>query len=74
MASTSAPRSDAGASRMKSAAYTLCGDNQTLLADIRKAMGTMKEIGISPRETEQNPNGTSISFLRVSVFYFDSSL
>ncbi|KAD2393910.1 hypothetical protein E3N88_40887 [Mikania micrantha] len=76
MASTSAPRSDAGTSRMKSAAYTLCGDNQTLLAvntrsfffvdfskssdrtlndclidflfkDIRKAMGTMKEIGIS---------------------------
>lgn len=47
MASTSAPRSDTGSSRMKSAASTLCYDNQTLLADIRKAMGTMKEIGVS---------------------------
>ncbi|KAK9050415.1 hypothetical protein SSX86_030616 [Deinandra increscens subsp. villosa] len=44
MASTSDSRS---ASRMKTAASTLCYDNQTLLADIRKAMGTMKEIGVS---------------------------
>lgn len=47
MASTSAPQIEAGASRIKSAASTLCYDNQTLLADIRKAMGTMKEIGVS---------------------------
>ncbi|CAI9286486.1 unnamed protein product [Lactuca saligna] len=47
MASTSAPRSDAGASRIKSAASTLCYDNQSLLADIRKALTTMKEIGVS---------------------------
>ncbi|KAJ9537627.1 hypothetical protein OSB04_030360 [Centaurea solstitialis] len=48
MASTSAPRSDTGSSsRMKSAASNLSNDNQTLLADIRKALGTMKEIGVS---------------------------
>ncbi|KAI3815021.1 hypothetical protein L1987_14672 [Smallanthus sonchifolius] len=47
MASTSAPRTEAGTSRMKSAASTLCYDNQSLLADIRKAVGTMKEIGVS---------------------------
>ncbi|CAH1425687.1 unnamed protein product [Lactuca virosa] len=47
MASTSAPRSDAGASRIKSTASNLCYDNQSLLADIRKALTTMKEIGVS---------------------------
>ncbi|KAK1414332.1 hypothetical protein QVD17_30076 [Tagetes erecta] len=49
MASTSATRNDAaaGTSRMKSAAFNLCSDNQTLLADIRKSMGIMKEIGVS---------------------------
>ncbi|XP_076904722.1 E3 SUMO-protein ligase MMS21-like [Bidens hawaiensis] len=44
MASTSAPRA---AAKMKDAAATLSGDNQTLLADIRKAMVKMKEIGVS---------------------------
>ncbi|KAJ0744334.1 putative E3 SUMO-protein ligase Nse2 (Mms21) [Helianthus annuus] len=42
--STSDPRNT---SKMKSAATTLSGENQTLLADIRKAMVTMKEIGVS---------------------------
>nr|XP_043626296.1 E3 SUMO-protein ligase MMS21 [Erigeron canadensis] len=44
MASTSAPQVS---SRMKNAASTLCDDNQTLLADIRRAISSMKEIGIS---------------------------
>ncbi|XP_076882509.1 E3 SUMO-protein ligase MMS21-like [Bidens hawaiensis] len=44
MASTSAPRT---AAKMKDAAATLSGDNQTLLADIRKAMVKMKEVGVS---------------------------
>ncbi|PWA50891.1 E3 SUMO-protein ligase Nse2 (Mms21) [Artemisia annua] len=49
MASTSsAPRtSDAGLSRMKAAAKNLSSDNQTLLADIRRAMVVMKETGVS---------------------------
>lgn len=49
MASTSAaPRtSDAGLSRMKVAAKNLSSDNQTLLADIRRAMVVMKETGVS---------------------------
>ncbi|XP_071691925.1 E3 SUMO-protein ligase MMS21-like [Rutidosis leptorrhynchoides] len=47
MASTSAHRTDVGSSRMKSAAVTLSDDNQTLLVDIRKAMVTMKDIGVS---------------------------
>ncbi|GKC18239.1 hypothetical protein Tco_1015021 [Tanacetum coccineum] len=54
MASTSAPRSsDAGGlSRMKSAATNLSSDNQTLLADIRRAMVVMKETGVKELEAE----------------------
>ncbi|KAI3761740.1 hypothetical protein L1987_52161 [Smallanthus sonchifolius] len=36
-----------GSSRLKSAGSTVCYDNQSLLGDIRKAMGTMEESGVS---------------------------
>ncbi|XP_073299197.1 E3 SUMO-protein ligase MMS21 [Primulina huaijiensis] len=46
MASTSAPRSNAAHGRIKSAASTLFSDNQTILAEIRKALIMMKEIAV----------------------------
>ncbi|KZV22662.1 hypothetical protein F511_43745 [Dorcoceras hygrometricum] len=46
MASTSAPRSNAAYGRIKSAASTLCSDNQTILAEIRKTIIMMKEIAV----------------------------
>ncbi|KAL0362659.1 UNVERIFIED_CONTAM: E3 SUMO-protein ligase MMS21 [Sesamum calycinum] len=46
MASTSAPRNSAAYGRIASAASTLCSDNQTLIAEIRKATTMMKEIAV----------------------------
>ncbi|KAK4439159.1 E3 SUMO-protein ligase MMS21 [Sesamum alatum] len=46
MASTSAPRSSAAYGRIASATSTLCSDNQTLIAEIRKATMMMKEIAV----------------------------
>ncbi|PIN15728.1 hypothetical protein CDL12_11624 [Handroanthus impetiginosus] len=46
MASTSAPRNTAAYGRIASAASTLYSDNQTLIAEIRKAVIMMKEIAV----------------------------
>ncbi|GER43068.1 RING/U-box superfamily protein [Striga asiatica] len=46
MASTSAPRTNAGYGRIKSAATALYSDNQTLISEIRKATLMMKEIAV----------------------------
>ncbi|KAK6134550.1 hypothetical protein DH2020_031720 [Rehmannia glutinosa] len=46
MASTSAPRNNAAYGRITSAASTLYSDNQTLIAEIRKATIMMKEIAV----------------------------
>lgn len=46
MASTSAQRNSAGHGRIATAASTLYSDNQTLIAEIRKATIMMKEVGV----------------------------
>ncbi|KAK6134594.1 hypothetical protein DH2020_031653 [Rehmannia glutinosa] len=46
MASTSAPRNNAAYGRITSAASTLYSDNQTLIAEIRKATIMMKEVAV----------------------------
>ncbi|XP_058221586.1 E3 SUMO-protein ligase MMS21 isoform X2 [Rhododendron vialii] len=53
MASTSASRSGGAAGRIKSAATTLFSDNQSLLAEIRKVVTMMKDVGVDlERENE----------------------
>ncbi|KAL6554204.1 hypothetical protein OROMI_019877 [Orobanche minor] len=46
MASTSAPRRNAAYGRIPSASATLCSDNQTLIAEIRKATAMLKETAV----------------------------
>ncbi|KAH6820719.1 RING/U-box superfamily protein [Perilla frutescens var. hirtella] len=46
MASTSAQRNSSGHGRMATAASTLYSDNQTLIAEIRKAINMMKDVGV----------------------------
>uniref|UniRef100_A0A7N2MCM1 Uncharacterized protein n=1 Tax=Quercus lobata TaxID=97700 RepID=A0A7N2MCM1_QUELO len=55
MASTSASRSSGGVSgRIRTAASTLYSDNQSLIAEIRKALNMMKEVAIDLERDNQS--------------------
>ncbi|KAH7861227.1 hypothetical protein Vadar_023361 [Vaccinium darrowii] len=53
MASTSAARTGGAAARVKSTATNLFSDNQSLLAEIRKAMMIMKDVGVDLERDNQ---------------------
>ncbi|CAA6672966.1 unnamed protein product [Spirodela intermedia] len=46
MASSSSPRSALGSTRMESTVTALCADYQSLIAEIRKTLGAMKNIAV----------------------------
>ncbi|KAB1216569.1 E3 SUMO-protein ligase MMS21 [Morella rubra] len=54
MASTSAPRSTAVTGKIKTAASTLYSDNQSLIAEIRKAFIMMKDIAVDMERDNQS--------------------
>ncbi|KAG6637261.1 hypothetical protein I3843_11G162200 [Carya illinoinensis] len=54
MASTSASRFDGATGKIKTAASTLYSDNQSLIAEIRKALNMMKEIAVDLERDNQS--------------------
>ncbi|KAF5728043.1 E3 SUMO-protein ligase MMS21 [Tripterygium wilfordii] len=53
MASTSASRPDGVTGRMRNAASTICSDNQSLIAEIRKALSMMRDIAVDLEKHNQ---------------------
>ncbi|KAM7492553.1 hypothetical protein LguiA_035474 [Lonicera macranthoides] len=64
MASTSAPRSNAATGRIKSAASTLYSENQSAVAEIRKALTMMKEIAV---DLERDNQSQMVSELEAAI-------
>ncbi|KAL8032075.1 hypothetical protein ABFS82_13G071000 [Erythranthe guttata] len=64
MASTSAPRNSAACGRIASAASTLSSDNQTLIAEIRRATIMMKETAVC---FEEDNNSDRVKELEAGV-------
>lgn len=54
MASSSAPRSNDVQARLRTAATTICSDNHSLLSEIRKAIGMMKDIAVDLEKDEKS--------------------
>lgn len=54
MASTSASRSDGATGKIRRAAYNLYSENQSLVADVRKAFNLMKEIAVDLERDNQS--------------------